>query len=337
MSTSDRTAAPNSPMPPPVPDRSHDAAPTGSSPNFQRYLRPEVARQIRQLDLRARCIVKGFLSGLHRSIGLGASNEFDDYREYRPGDDIRGIDWNLYSRTDKYYVRKYRAETNLTATLMLDVSESMGYTHTQEMTKFEYSMCLAAALAYLVTQRRDQVGLIMFDTVIRRLLPARSSRTHLGEILSLLTSTRPTGRTDLGRSLEQSAATIRRGGLILVFSDLLGDVDNLLRALCRMRATGSDVIVFHILDEAEVSFPFTGMVEFVDPESGGAGDEAEGSGDTMTIDADACRADYLEAIAAFRSQIAARCAELRIDYLPLDTSMQFDRALLEYLVRRQKS
>ncbi len=322
------------PQPPPTPIGSARAT-HATSPNLQRYLRPDVAKQIRRLDLRARCIVKGFMNGLHRSLGQGASNEFDDYREYRRGDDIRGIDWNLYSRTDKYYVRKYRAETNLVATLMLDISESMGYTYSQEMTKFEYAICLAAALAYLVTQRRDQVGLITFDTQLRHLLPAKSSRTHLGEMLALLTAIHPTGQTDIRKSLEQSASIIRRGGLILVFSDLLGDLDDLLRAVCRMRATGSDVILFHILDEAEVKFPFTGMVQLVDPESGDEG--SSGVTDEMTVDADACRADYLEAVETFRKEIAAKCAELRIDYVPLDTSMQFDHALMEYLVRRQAS
>src|ERR1700726_1131665 len=160
----------------------------------EKYLRPEVIRQVARLDLRARFIVEGFLAGLHASPFQGFSVEFSEHRKYVPGDDLKDLDWNVFAKTDKYYIKKFEAETNITGYLVMDLSRSMGYTYRQELTKFEDGICLAAALCYLMVHQQDPVGLITFDEAIRQSLPARSKRTQLGQVLSLLANLKPTGK-----------------------------------------------------------------------------------------------------------------------------------------------
>jgi len=290
----------------------------------ERYLKPEVIRTIKRLDLRAQFIIKGFLHGLHLSPLHGFSVEFSEHRKYTPGDNTADIDWFVYAKTDKYYVRKYEAETNLTGWLVVDSSRSMGYTWRQEMTKFDYAVSLSAALAYLMVQQQDPVGLITFDKKIKASLSPKSKRSQLGNILSVLANLSPQGETDISASLHQLASMLRHAGLVMVFSDLLGDRDEILRALHRLRHAGHDVILFHILDEAEVRFPFVGNVELIEPETG---DRVQGN-------AEAFRNDYLDELRQFRRRFREECARTMIDYVPLDTGMQFDKALVEYLQRR---
>src|ERR1043166_633268 len=178
-----------------------------SSP--EKYLRPEVIRQVARLDLRGKFIVEGFLAGLHASPFHGFSVEFSEHRKYVPGDDLKDLDWNVFAKTDKYYLKKFQAETNVTGYLVMDLSASMGYTYRQELTKFEYAICLAAALGYLMIQQQDAVGLVAFDTEIRVSLPPRSKRTQFGTMLGVLAGLKPTGLTDVGASLHQLAAMTR--------------------------------------------------------------------------------------------------------------------------------
>ncbi|MGO8690537.1 MAG: DUF58 domain-containing protein, partial [Thermoguttaceae bacterium] len=235
-------------------------------PTAERYLKPEVIRQIKRLDLRAQFIVRGFLHGLHASPFHGFSVEFSEHRKYTPGDDPKDIDWLIYAKTDKYYIKKFEAETNITGYMMMDLSRSMGYTYQQELTKFDYSICLAAALCYLMIHQQDPVGLITFDTKIRSCLRPQARRGHLGDMLSLLANLKPDGETDIAQSIVQVAAMLRHASLVMIFSDLLGEPTPILEALYRLRHGGHDVILFHVLDEAEVNFPFDGMVELEEPE-----------------------------------------------------------------------
>lgn len=290
----------------------------------EKYLKPEVLQTIKRLDLKAQFIIKGFMHGLHASPLHGFSVEFSEHRKYTHGDDPADIDWLVYSKTDKYYVKKYEAETNLTGYLAVDTSASMGYTYRQEMTKFDYSICLAAALAYLMVHQQDPVGLVTFDAVLRQSLKPQSRRTQLGTILSVLSNLKPTGDTNIASSLIQLAAMLKKQSLVMVFSDLLGDADEILKALHRLRHAGHDVILFHILDEAETKFPFHGRVELIDPESQ----------QIIPGNADALRKSYLESLEAFRNRFRQDCSKTRIDYVELDTSVQFDKALIEYLTRR---
>ncbi len=291
----------------------------------ERYLKPEVINQIKRLDLRAQFIVKGFLHGLHSSPFHGFSVEFSEHRKYTPGDDPKDIDWLIYAKTDKYYVKKFEAETNITGYLAMDLSRSMAYTYRQELTKFDYAICLAAALCYLMIHQQDPVGLLTFDERIRGSLAPKSRRGHLADVLSLLARLKPEGKTDVASSLIQIAAMLRHASLVMVFSDLLTEPEPVLQALYRLRHGGHDVIVFHILDEAEAYFPFDGMVELEEPETSRR----------LLLDATNFRRDYLAELGSFRDTYRRECYQNGIDYVPLDTSMQFDRALTEYLVSRK--
>jgi uncharacterized protein (DUF58 family) len=292
----------------------------------EKYLRPEVIRQVARLDLRAKFIVEGFLSGLHASPFQGFSVEFSEHRKYVPGDDLKDLDWNVYAKTDKYYLKKFQAETNLTGYLVMDLSASMAYTYRQELTKFDYAICLAAALGYLMIHQQDPVGLVTFDSRIQASLPPRSKRTQLGTILSVLANLKPSGKTDVAGCLHQLAAMIRSKGLVMLFSDLLTEPAPVLESLHHLRHRGNEVILFHILDEAEVHFPFDGVIEFEDVEEHGK----------LTIDAKGMRQDYVKAVSEFQEFYRTECAKANIDYVPMDTSVSFDRALMEYLLQRQR-
>jgi uncharacterized protein (DUF58 family) len=293
----------------------------------EKYLRPEVIHQVARLDLRAKFIVEGFLSGLHASPFQGFSVEFSEHRKYVPGDDPKDLDWNVYAKTGKFYVKKYRAETNMTGYLVMDLSKSMGYTYRQELTKFEYSICLAAALGYLMVHQQDPVGLVTFDTAIRTVLPPKSKRSQIGTLLSVLANLKPTGETDIAGALFQLASLARGKCLVMLFSDLLTDPEPVIKSLYRLRHAGHEVILFHILDEAEVHFPFTGLTNFEDPETGDV---------VRDIDARGIRDDYLSGLAEFRAFYQRECGLANVDYVPMDTSVGFDKALLEYLIQRQR-
>ena len=295
------------------------------SSTAEKYLRPEVIRQVARLDLRAKFIVEGFLAGLHASPFHGFSVEFTEHRKYIPGDDLKDLDWNVYAKTDRYYIKKFQAETNVTGYLVMDLSASMGYTYRQELTKFEYGICLAAALGYLMIHQQDPVGLVTFDTQVRQSLPPRSKRTQLGNILSLLANLKPAGRDrrrrvpapgrrhdpaqEPGHALQRPARRARAGPA----------------GPAPPAARGNEVILFHILDEAEVHFPFEGMVELEDNETH----------ETLLVDADGIKADYLDEVDAFRATYRKECLAARIDYVPLHTGMPFDKALMSYLLSRQ--
>ncbi|MCA9088436.1 MAG: DUF58 domain-containing protein [Planctomycetaceae bacterium] len=291
----------------------------------EQYLKPEVIRSVARLDLRAKFIVEGFLSGLHASPFHGFSVEFSEHRRYSQGDDPRDIDWLVYAKTDRYYIKKYQAETNITGYLLMDLSESMAYTYRQELSKFDYSICLAAALAYLMVHQQDPVGMMAFGEKIEASLPARSKRSQLANILALLAKVKPKGPTDIAGNLRRVAAMVKNKCLLMLFSDLLSDPDPILDAIRMLRFAGHDVIIFHVLDEAEVNFPFDGMCDLREPESG----------QTLLVDAAGIRADYLDAMKELRDRYRRECRAAGADFVELDTSMRFDRALVEYLAQRK--
>jgi uncharacterized protein (DUF58 family) len=312
----------------------------------EKYLRPEVIRQVARLDLRAKFIVQGFLSGLHASPYQGFSVEFSEHRKYTPGDDLKYLDWGVYAKTGKYFVKKFQAETNMTGYLVMDLSRSMDWNGRaaaraagvrldrnspgpadETLTKFEYGICLAAALGYLMILQQDPVGLVAFDTKLRTVVPPKSKRTQLGTILSVLANLKPEGETNVADCLNQIAAMLKGKSLVMVFSDLLADPEPILRSLYRLRYGGHEVILFHILDELEVNFPLAGLVDFEDVES---------PGDHLEVDAAGIRDDYLAAVGDLREHYRRECAGANVDYVPMDTSVGFDKALLDYLVLRQR-
>lgn len=291
----------------------------------EQYLRPDVIQQVRRLDLRARFIVEGFLAGLHDSPYHGFSAEFSEHRKYAAGDDVRQIDWNVYAKTDRYYVKKFQAETNLDAYLLVDASASMGYSAEGRMSKMDYAVCLAAALGYMMVHQQDSVGLVTFGEALNAFLPPKSKRSHLVSLLAELARTRPTGRTHLAEAIHEVAVRVRKRSLVILFSDLLAEQAEVVRALHHLKFRGHDLIVFQVLDHSEVALPFDGQVRFRDPETG----------EHVDADGPAVRAAYLDELRAFIESYKRQCRQVRADFVTVDNSMTFDKALVEFLVQRK--
>lgn len=291
----------------------------------EQYLQPDVISQVQRLDLKAQFIVEGFISGLHRSPFHGFSVEFSEHRKYTPGDDIRLIDWSVFGKTDRYYIKKYQAETNLEAYLLMDCSGSMDFASGGRMLKMDYSICLAAALGYMMIRQQDPVGLFVFDDKIRAHLPAKAKRSHLTDILTVLARTKPFGKTSLARSLHDVAERIKKRSLIILISDMLDDQQAVLNGLQHIRHRGHDLIIFQVLDHSEAAFDFDGQFFFEDPETH----------ETVRTDSSAARADYLNELRKFIQEYRTQCQAVRADFVTVDNAMTFDKALVEYLIQRQ--
>jgi uncharacterized protein (DUF58 family) len=297
--------------------------------NVEQYLRPDVIQEVTRLDLKARFIVEGFISGLHESPYHGFSTEFSEHREYTPGDDPRGIDWRVYARTDKYYIKRFEAETNLECQVLLDVSESMAYSYGGVISKMEYGIYMAAALGYIMIHQQDSVGLVTFDEDLINVVPARSKRSHLVALLGVLAGALRHRPSRLAHCLHRAADTLRRRGVVIVLSDLIPADDEMpqdvVDGLRHLRYRGHDVIVFQLLDHAEVTFPFTGPARFVDVESMKA----------LRADPEAVAEGYRREVRALVRQYEDACRDDRIDFLQVDTADSFDRVLLSFLRARQ--
>lgn len=286
---------------------------------------PQALMRIKSLDLRARVVVEGFVTGLHRSPFHGFSVEFSEYRQYSPGDDPRYLDWRLYARSDRYYIKRFEDETNLRCSVVLDMSRSMGYGSTP-VTKAEYARTLAATLAYFLTLQRDAVGLITFEDRVVDVLPPRHRPGQLRRMLAMLERT-PTGRaTDLAGPLEEIAATLRRRGLIVLVSDLLAPIDLLRTRLGSLKARGHDLLVIRVLDPAEVDFRFETPAMFHDLESGRE----------LYIDPGAARSEYLRQFAEHAAGIDRACADLGVEFAPMTTDRPLDTVLFDFLKARER-
>jgi uncharacterized protein (DUF58 family) len=294
-------------------------------PPEQRFLDPAVLARIGSLELKARTVVEGFLSGLHRSPLKGFSVEFAEYRQYFPGDDLSTMDWKVFARTDRHYVRKYEEETNLRGYLLLDVSASMQY-GSGAMTKIEYASCLTASLAYLMQRQRDASALVTFDDKIVSLTPPSVRPGHLRSLLLTLHHLEPGSRTDASRPLHQLADALEKRGMIVLLSDLLDDPARVIDGLKHFRFRGSDVLVFHVLDPAELTFPFERPTKFRDLETG----------EELSASPRAARADYLAALGALIETYRRELRLAGIDYEVIDTSRPLDFALMSYLAVRAR-
>jgi len=290
-----------------------------------KYYDPEKLARIKNLQLLARTVVEGYISGLHRSPFKGFSAEFAEYREYLPGDDLKHFDWKVFARSDKRYVRQYEEETNLTCTLLLDTSGSMAFGG-DGLSKFDYACFLTAALTYLMIQQRDQVGLVLFAEDIRQRIPPSNSPAHLKDILNQLERVEPSGQTGIARSLHAIAENTRRRGLVIVLSDLIDDQDAVMNALNHFRHNRSEVVVFNIFDRAELELPYKGLVEFIDLETHRR----------MQARADVIRREYLRNVEGFVRAYRQSCAASRIDYQLVTTDEPFELMLSAYLNRRAR-
>ena len=291
-----------------------------------RFLDPAVISRLGTMELKARTVVEGFLSGLHRSPYKGFSVEFAEYRQYLPGDDLTTIDWKVYARSDRHYVKKYEEETNLECHLLLDQSASMAYRGGAPMTKLEYGSVLAASLAFLMHRQRDATGLIAFDEEIRFRLPAASRAGHLHALLLGLERLQAGQRSDVARPLHQLAEAMVKRSLVVLISDLLDDPDPVIRGLKHLKFRGTDVVVFQLLDPNELTFPFRGPAKFKDVETALE----------MVADPARARTAYLRGLAGLTLRYDRELRSAGIDYVQLDTSQPLDFALLAYLSARAR-
>lgn len=294
------------------------------------YLRPDVLAGISGLELRARAVVEGVISGTHRSPYRGFSVEFSQHREYVPGDDLRHLDWRVYGKSDRFYVKQYEEETNLRAHVLVDCSASMRYpehaTDDGRMTKFDYAATLAACLAYLLVHQGDAVGLMLFDDQVRAALPAQSSFAHMQSLIRQLEQARLERATHASAVFGHLAAQIHRRSLVILVSDLLADRAEVVRGVERLQQGRNEVIVFHLLDDDERRFPFMDHTLF---------EGIEAADLRVTADPQALRSGYLEALSAFVADLRTAFVNRRIDYVELSTADPMDVALRAYLARRE--
>ncbi len=288
-------------------------------------LSPDVLARFKTLDLIARYLVEGFITGLHRSPYHGFSVEFSEHRPYMPGDDIRHVDWRLYARTGRYHVKQYEEETNLRSYVLLDASASMGF-GTTGLSKYRWASLLAASLMYLMIRQQDAVGLVLFDEELRVKIPPRSVRSYLNVLLTALENSRPSHGTKTANTLHRMAESLKRRGLVILVSDLLDDENELLQGLKHFRHQGHEVIVFHILDPSEIDFGLMDGGRFRDLETG----------ETLSADPRLVREAVNREAREFRRRLKAGCRAEAIDYMEVDISRDFDRVLLEYLIKRKR-
>jgi uncharacterized protein (DUF58 family) len=292
--------------------------------NYQKYLDPQTLASLEGLDLQARMVVEGYVAGMHPSPYHGFSVEFAEHREYVPGDDIRHVDWKVWSKTDKLYLKQYEEETNLLLYLLLDTSESMGYHSGENVTKLQYAEFVVAALAYMILQQQDSVGLALFDDAVRRYLKPAGQPSQLKELLHILDVTPAREKSDLGLVFNDLAERFKKRGVVAVFSDLFDDVSRVITGLKHFRHRRHEVIVFHILDPAEIDFPFRDPTLFKG---------LEGMGDLLT-DPHALRRAYQDELGSFLKAMEKECRMIDIDYVPLRTDQTLDVPLSSYLASR---
>jgi len=292
--------------------------------SYFRLIDPKALLKLGRLELIARHVVEGFVSGKHRSPYKGFSVEFAEHREYTPGDDPRDLDWRVYARSDRYYVKQYEEETNLRAYVLLDASGSMTY-EGQTVSKFRYAQFLAATLSHLMLHQQDAVGLVTFDDDVKRYIPPRSRPSHLRILLEELEATEPGGETSLSNVMHHVAERIRRRGLVILISDCFDDVDALISGLHHFRHRRHEVILLHVMAHEELTFPFRTWSQFRCLEAPSL---------RVALDPASVRDAYLRRVSAFLAELKRRCGEMQIDYVPLDTSTPYDDALVRYLAFR---
>lgn len=290
------------------------------------FLSPRDLQKISNLQVVARQVVEGFTSGLHRSPHKGFSVEFKQHRQYVPGDEIRHIDWRAFGRSDRFYIREYEEETNLRATLLVDLSGSMNYGR-NGITKYDYATRLAACLAYMMIGQQDSVGLVTFDTEVRKYIPPRSRISHLRVLMDELQRSTPGGETEIGKVFHDLVPKLHRRGLLIILSDLFGDVTGLLKALAHFRHAHHEILVFQIWDPDELAFPFKNWTQF---------ECLEQTAVKHRLDPVLLREAYLANLAKFRDELTRGCRRHKIDLVPFTTDQPYAEALASYMGRRAR-
>ncbi|MBT4248885.1 DUF58 domain-containing protein [bacterium] len=280
---------------------------------------------LNSISMKAKLVVEGYIIGQHRSPYHGFSVEFSEHRSYEPGDEVKHIDWKLYGKTNRLYVKRYEEETNLRAHLILDTSKSMSYT-SNKVSKLDYGSYLLAALSYLMISQQDAAGVVLFDEKIRSFIPPKSTPSHLNILLNVLDAPKPGNDTKIESVLHQMAERINKRGLVIIISDLLDEPKNILKGLKHFRHKKQEVILFHILDRNELEFEFENRTKFVDMESG----------EEITTDPWHIKNDYKNLILDIQKYYSRNCRLNKIDYVPLYTDDSLDKGLSEYFNKRQR-
>lgn len=294
--------------------------------DYKNLLDPSFISKLNSLELKARLVVEGFMVGLHKSPYHGFSVEFSEHRAYMQGDNLKDIDWKVFGKTEKYFIKQYEEETNLRSYIFLDTSNSMSYASSNNITKLDYSITLAAALSYLMIHQQDAVGLTLYSENINKFLPPKSSRAYLQEILKNLVNVQASEKTNTAESLSEGAEKLKRRGLVVIISDFFDDINSVLKALKHFSYKKNEVIVFQVLDPMEKSFSFGKDAIFKDLETG----------DELTTQPYQIQKAYREAMNEFTNRIKTECLNSNIDYNLIETSDPYDKALLRYIQKREK-
>ncbi|MCK4338477.1 MAG: DUF58 domain-containing protein [Candidatus Cloacimonetes bacterium] len=293
--------------------------------NNKDFLNPEIVAKLDRFEIRARLIVEGFITGLHKSPYHGFSVEFLEHREYLPGDSIKHIDWKVFAKSDRYFIKKFEEETNLKAYILIDCSKSMGFT-SQKISKLEYGKTLASALSYLMISQQDAVGLLSFSEEIRSYIPPRSAKTHLNTLFHELADLIPQYTTNTAAILHNLADRIKKRGLIILISDLLDEPEEIMMGLQHFRHQKHEVVVFHLLDKQELNFKYNRKTKFIDMETG----------EELITQPWEIKKMYLKKMEEMKKFFSSKCHNSYIDYVPINTSTPYDKALFAYLIKRQK-
>ena len=295
--------------------------------DYRKFLSPDVVSKLKGMELKARMVVEGFITGLHKSPYHGFSVEFAEHRQYMPGDPIRDIDWKVFAKSDRFYIKQYEEETNLKAYILLDSSASMAYRSDERFSsKFDYARTLAASLSYMMLKQRDAVGLVSFSDKINSYIPPRAAGGHLNRLLKQFARLEPSSTTDLALPLHEMAERIKRRGLIIIISDLFDDPQRIISGIKHFRHRRHEVIVFHLLDPREKDFAFSGEAIFEDMETG----------ERITTLPWQIKKDYLQKFNEMTHYITSECRQARVDYHLIDCSTPFDKALYAFLAKRER-
>jgi uncharacterized protein (DUF58 family) len=293
---------------------------------YRKYLVPETIAKLGNIELKAKMIVEGFITGMHRSPYHGFSVEFSQHRQYRPGDEVKFLDWKVYARSGRYYIKEFEEETNLRSMLAIDASASMRFASEGRISKFDYACYLAAALSMLMLQQRDAVGLTLYSNEIKTFLPPNSKLSYISQILMELENAIPQDTTGTANALEVLAERINRRGLVMIFSDFFDSTDSIVNALRHLRHKRHEVLLFQILDPREMDFNFGHSANFIDLETG----------EQMVTQPYQIKKSYANTMKEFLDKLQKECIRHRVDYNLINTSMSFDKALLDYIIKRER-
>ena len=293
---------------------------------YRKYLVPETIAKLGNIELKAKMIVEGFITGMHRSPYHGFSVEFSQHRQYRPGDEVKFLDWKVYARSGRYYIKEFEEETNLRSMLAIDASASMRFASEGRISKFDYACYLAAALSMLMLQQRDAVGLTLYSNEIKTFLPPNSKLSYISQILMELENAIPQDTTGTANALEVLAERINRRGLVMIFSDFFDSTDSIVNALRHLRHKRHEVLLFQILDPREMDFNFGHSANFIDLETG----------EQMVTQPYQIKKSYANTMKEFLDNLQKECIRHRVDYNLINTSMSFDKALLDYIIKRER-